>query len=416
MNNIFISNIEISKVRHLSDISIPLSEEKIKHMIFTGKNGSGKTSVLEAISCYLNAVATLDRIESKKERLHFYQDKVSELEKKNDTSTEIIEATKHLNLYQSQLKAINGGVDIAFNMPIKEIRCFYEKGQFIMAYYKAERIFEAEKPKHVEKIELKEKYSIDESPRKVFVKYLLDLRVTEALARTNGKNEKADEIKAWFVEFEKLLQDIFDDKTMTLVFKEEDFSFWIKAKDREPFDFNTLSSGFAAVLDIIVDIIVRMERKTEKAFDFNLPGIVLIDEIETHLHIDLQKTILKLLTKIFPNIQFIVSTHSPFILNSLDNAVIYDLEKNVLVEDGLTNIPYAGIVEGYFDVSTLSTSLEEKFERYKNIVKKDVITDEDIDEITKLEMYLDEIPDYLALEFTTKYQELKQQFECRGDL
>ncbi len=84
------------------------------------------------------------------------------------------------------------------------------------------------------------------------------------------------------------------------------------------------------MLDIVLDMIIRMEKKTNRSFDFNVPGIVLVDEIETHLHIELQKTILELLTTIFPNIQFIVSTHSPFILNSISDAVIYDLENNIL--------------------------------------------------------------------------------------
>lgn len=94
-----------------------------------------------------------------------------------------------------------------------------------------------------------------------------------------------------------------------------------------------------------------------------MPGIVLVDEIETHLHLELQKKILDLLTTVFPNIQFVVSTHSPFILNSLENTVVYDLE-----------------------------------------------------EIAKLELFLDEIPDYLALDLTTEYRKLKLEFENREDI
>ena len=101
-------------------------------------------------------------------------------------------------------------------------------------------------------------------------------------------------------------------------------------------------------MDIIADMMIRMEKITDKSFRFMLPGIVLIDEIETHLHLELQKKILRILTELFPNIQFIVSTHSPFVLNSLENAVIYDLENHTLVENGLANVPYDGIVEGYF--------------------------------------------------------------------
>ena len=57
---------------------------------------------------------------------------------------------------------------------------------------------------------------------------------------------------------------------------------------------------------------------------------------------------MKLLTTVFPNIQFVVSSHSPFILNSLDNVIIYDLENKMLVENGLSDVPYSGIVESYF--------------------------------------------------------------------
>ena len=66
---------------------------------------------------------------------------------------------------------------------------------------------------------------------------------------------------------------------------------------------------------------------------------------------ELQRKILDLLTSIFPNIQFIMSTHSLFIINSVDNAVIYDLEKKLLVKDGLSDVPYTGIVEGYFNAN-----------------------------------------------------------------
>ena len=47
MKQIYITNIKIDSVRHLKDINIPLFGEKRKNLIITGKNGSGKTSVLE---------------------------------------------------------------------------------------------------------------------------------------------------------------------------------------------------------------------------------------------------------------------------------------------------------------------------------------------------------------------------------
>ena len=177
-----------------------------------------------------------------------------------------------------------------------------------------------------------------------------------------------------------------------------------------------MSSGYQAVVDIIVDIMMRMQNQTQRSFDFNLPGIVLIDEIETHLHLELQKNIMPLLTTVFPNIQFIVTSHSPFILNSIENMVIYDLEKNLLVENGMDNIPYDGIVEGYFGADKLSDTLREKFQKYKELVKKVSLSDEEMNETVELELYLDEIPDYLAIDISTEYQRLKVEFMNREDI
>ena len=168
-------------------------------------------------------------------------------------------------------------------------------------------------------------------------------------------------------------------------------------------------------MDIVLDIIMRMQHQTQQSFDFNLPGIVVIDEIETHLHLELQKNIIPLLTTIFPNIQFIMTTHSPFILNSLKDVVIYDLENHTLVENGLNDVAYDGIVEGYFGVDKTSNILKEKFERYKNLVEKDILTDDELSEIAELELCLDEIPDYLAIGIATEYKRLKLEFMNRED-
>lgn len=416
MSNMFISSLTIEKVRHLENITIQLSKDTPKHLILTGKNGSGKTSVLEAMSRYLNAAATSDRIEKAQ---HFYDSHMSKLralQSKGVKDTGLIEEEKRVKHYADELATTKSGISVAFNQSQDMLRYYFEKGQLILAYYKADRVFKADLPKHVEKINLKETYAITDTPRQFFVKYLLDLRVTEALARNSGKSVKADEIKKWFAKFQDLLRRIFDDESLELIFDEDSFAFLIKAAGRDPFNFNSLSSGFAAVLDIVLDIIVRMEKHTNKSFDFNMPGIVLVDEIETHLHLELQKSILDLLTTVFPNVQFIVSTHSPFIVNSLSNAVIYDLENGTLAKDGLSDIPYSGIVEGYFNADEMSTSLKEKFNRYKQLVVKAELTDDDFAEIAELELFLSEIPDYLALNITTEYQQLKLAFEQREDV
>lgn len=378
MERVYITKLTIDKVRHLKNISIPLSENQIKHLILTGKNGSGKTSVVEALARYLDKIFTGER--------------------------------------ENAFRNCQKELDIKLNNKIESIPELADKYHYILAYYDAARVFQAEQPRQIEKVKLEDYYGLTDFPRKEFVKYLLDLKMTEALARNNNKTEKADEIQTWFAKLEQLLKQIFDDKTVELEFDEETFEFHILQHGKEPFDFNTLSSGYQAVLDIILDIIMRMQNQTQRSFDFNLPGIVLIDEIETHLHLELQKNIMPFLTTIFPNIQFIVTSHSPFILNSIRNVVIYDLEKNLLVENGLDNVPYDGIVEGYFGADKLSDALKKKFEKYKTLVKKKCLSDEELNEVAELELYLDDIPDYLALGISTEYQELKLEFMNREDI
>ena len=96
--------------------------------------------------------------------------------------------------------------------------------------------------------------------------------------------------------------------------------------------------------------------------------------------------------------------------------MVYDLEKHLLVENGLEDVPYDGIVEGYFGADKLSNTLREKFVRYRELVKKQALSDDEISEIAELELYLDEIPDYLAIGITTEYQGLKLDFLNREDI
>ncbi len=56
MENIFLTKLDIKSVRHLHGIEIPLSDTVRKHLILTGKNGSGKTSTLESLKEHLEFI------------------------------------------------------------------------------------------------------------------------------------------------------------------------------------------------------------------------------------------------------------------------------------------------------------------------------------------------------------------------
>ena len=74
---------------------------------------------------------------------------------------------------------------------------------------------------------------------------------------------------------------------------------------------------------------------------------MLIDELETHLHIELQKKILPFLTEFFTWLPFVVTTHALYILNSISNTKAYNLERNVELNN-LSAFSSDDLAEGLF--------------------------------------------------------------------
>lgn len=409
MEQTYLTAVNIVKVRHLQDITIPLDAHKRKHLILTGKNGSGKTSVLETLADHFRYVVgnfhtkeqIQESIEANKRQLTAGN---TEADKQKDIGTR-----KYIAMWEKEMQHWTTGA-VTECTSFSALREKYASGDFILAYYKADRLSKVEISSTIENIQLKDKYELGETPGTKLVKYMVGLKATQAFAQQKKDHSRAEEIELWFDRFEGILKQIFDDPSLVLDFDIDNFKFRILQKNREPFDFNTMSSGYSAIFDIINDLIMRMENNKAATKE----GIVLIDEIDTHLHLELQRTILPFLTELFPNIQFIVSTHSPFILNSIDNAVIFDLETGTLVEDGLANCPYDGIVESFFDADTLSADLRRKLERYKALTEIADLSDEDYAEIVELEHDLDEIPDFLSPEIASEYSRMKLELANRG--
>jgi predicted ATPase len=96
--------------------------------------------------------------------------------------------------------------------------------------------------------------------------------------------------------------------------------------------FNKLASGLKSMIAMIGDILVRLyDQQPEIPDPSEFTGIILIDEIDIHLHPKLQKQLVQQLTKTFPKIQFIVTTHSPIpFLGAPKNSQIYRVTRNTI--------------------------------------------------------------------------------------
>lgn len=228
MKNIFITKLILKNVRNLDYIEIPLSTNEKKHLIFTGKNGSGKTTILDGLSEYFNDITATGEL--KRANLNLLSAKsILEIGKKlKEDKPEIVKREKSVKQAKQNVQNIKRGFEIELNCAGEELHSAFEAGAFVIAYYRAERVFETVIPRHVEKVELQQNYTIHDTPRQNFVKYLLDLKMTQALALSGNKKDKAENIQEWFDKFEKLMQEIFENAQLKLEFDEETFRFYIK--------------------------------------------------------------------------------------------------------------------------------------------------------------------------------------------
>jgi predicted ATP-dependent endonuclease of OLD family len=396
----FITEIKINSSRNIKDFNIPLSKEKRQHLIITGKNGSGKTSLLLELNKYLNQIDNghiqnyqpwTTNLKSEKARLKLETNK-----------SQISSIKSNIDTFENLL-ANFGGTEIIFSTDNMSIFNLAKSGQFLLAYFDSKRLSNLNVPNGINKLELKKKYRLSDKVNTNFIQYLVNLKADRSFARDDNEMDTVNKIDSWFKKFEKRLQYIFDFEKLELKFNRKAYNFEIITNEIEPFNFNNLSDGYSAIISIVSELILRMEAHNVKSYD--LEGIVIIDEIETHLHVDLQKKILPFLTDFFPKIQFIVTTHSPFVLSSISNATVCDLETKIVTTD-LSNYSYDALIESYFKTDKYSDEIKIKINEFEKLIEKDNLTPEQRKNLIDLRNYFAHSPKYLSNELMVKLQEL----------
>lgn len=132
--------------------------------------------------------------------------------------------------------------------------------------------------------------------------------------------------------------------------------------------FNYLSDGFRNMVAMVADIAHRASRLNPHLASNaakETTGVVLIDEIDLHLHPKWQRRVATDLQKAFPKLQFIATTHSPFILQSLKPGQVVDLEE-VLPADKASELQY-GVAAPGPDNSFSNRSIEDIVEEIMNV-------------------------------------------------
>lgn len=139
----------------------------------------------------------------------------------------------------------------------------------------------------------------------------------------------------------------------------------VKNPDGTVINFSALSDGYRNVIKIVTDIATKMcilnpylGKDTLK----KTPGIVVIDELDLSLHPTWQRRIVGILKELFPKVQFICATHSPFIIQSLEPGELITLD--TILDEAYSGQSIEDIAEDIMKVPMAQYS-EKKMRMYK---------------------------------------------------
>lgn len=363
-----ISSISIKNYKCFEDVTIELNP---RMNVIVGNNGVGKTSILDALSIGVGSlflgIESIPATGIRKNDIRIVSKWVGsiidrqpqlpvEIICRGDIGGEEMEWSRSLNTESGS--TTHGG---AAN--IKKLTSNWQssirKGETevilpIISYYGTGRLWAQKRESSNKKVNNRFGGYIDclsaESNERLMLKWFE--KMTYAQLQDGNLIPELEAVKSAVIE--SYIESGADVKNARLFFnvKTHQLEVSYKNSDGEFFNhpFHELSDGYKNTLSLIADIAYRMavlnpqllEDVTKKT-----PGIVLIDEIDLHLHPIWQKRILRTLKKVFPLVQFIVTTHSPSIISSAKS-------DELLIFDGKNAEPFAFEVYGKDANSILS--------------------------------------------------------------
>ncbi|KOY86020.1 hypothetical protein AD998_07570 [bacterium 336/3] len=322
----FVEKIVINDWKQFSDIEIEFHPQLT---ILTGANGSGKTTILNLLGklVYGNiqdeiAVPSID-----KETGGFKYIPRS-LKLIDNVRSNIIGYLKYQDGEFSKIKIPDYEVGAVYHIEldnIKRITGAYIPSHRVVFYYQhipniSTRKIKKSEARLTSSSSIISKLYHDHSSKSTnyFIKETL---LNWAISGAGNDFIISDkELKEYFLEFQDILR-ITLPKSLgfsKIVIKNYEIIFETSTGD---FMLDAVSGGISAIIDLVWLIFTSIENKSENV-------LVIIDEVENHLHATMQREILPSLIEAFPNVQFIVSTHSPLIIGSVKDSNVYALRYN----------------------------------------------------------------------------------------
>jgi uncharacterized protein (TIGR02646 family) len=347
LKNIYLDKIVLKNFKCFSDLTLELpdySEDTSSEpwLVFLGENGVGKSSVLKAIALALMGQTYLDTLDL--------------------TVNDLLKYGKRSGFIHVYGKGNDEFFEITFNKKDNKIVANIEKPPAFIIGYGSTRL-----------LPIGNLQPEKDHPNYLKVKNLFDASISlsnakEWLLNTDRKtfNQVAKTLKNLL-----MLDDL--DAIQRSIKNEQIFIKYEKTKDN--IDINHLSDGYKSIFAIAIDMVYTLSK--ENVVYELAEGIVLIDEIGTHLHPRWKMEIVERLRKTFPKIQFIITTHEPLCLRGLkENEIVvlkHDSENAIIAISDLPDPSSLRIdqllTSEYFGLnSTMDSKTEKEFERYYELL------------------------------------------------
>ena len=338
-----IKKIRCENFRRFKDFSVDFDENLT---VLVARNGSGKSSILDALAISLGAFLTripgVSGISQKETDFRLLEDetkppysrvtcetidgviwdRTERRDKTVKTNKQISPARgiKAINDYADRLvDAFNDGSEV-----VLPILAYYGTGRGVFSLPERKRGFRKEFTRfdsYNESLESKTNF-------RRFIEYFYSLESLEGA--------KQRELKSFDYECPELRSVRNAVKKFVPEFTKPRMAYpagimvdWKRSDGTYPLRIEQLSDGYRIALVMVMDIAARMaEANPDHRDPLVSPGIVMIDEVELHLHPGWQQTVLPDLRRVFPEVQFIVSTHSPHVIATVrpDQLRIIDWE------------------------------------------------------------------------------------------
>jgi|JI10StandDraft_1071094.scaffolds.fasta_scaffold232510_2 predicted ATP-binding protein involved in virulence len=321
--------------------------------VFIGENGSGKTTILDALAGFLDFF-----ILQIYPRYKFKYDRYSKADIKNDSEIQASVNELEFSVNEETLRLGSHFTDktdliVRFEEPSqdwsteflqdlsrKEIVNQTEKKPIhkinlpIIVYYPSLLIEKKQPEKSTLDVDKYSNYDDSLSGYSLnFEKFKEWFRWQQNIETEEGDNKLLSFIKKAILQILNDDSQVFSDIRISWKNKEvPEGEMAIKKGNSYLYDYQ-LSSGEKSLLTKVGDLARRLciaNRHLDNPHHGK--GIVLIDEIDTHLHPKWQRKIIPKLREIFPNIQFVVTTHSPMVVQNLDKENIRILREGNIIQ------------------------------------------------------------------------------------